>query len=79
MADAGLDLYYSLPLLSTYLGHSNLQATEGNIRLTEEMYPGIIADSNKDFSVHFPGRCPMNKMAPTIFLSISMISEQISP
>lgn len=54
MADGGLDLYYSLPLLSTYLGHSNLQATEGYIRLTEEMYPGIIADSNKISPSIFP-------------------------
>ncbi|NLV85448.1 MAG: tyrosine-type recombinase/integrase [Spirochaetales bacterium] len=54
MADAGIDLYYSLPLLSTYLGHSNLHATEGYIRLTEEMYPGIIADSNKIAPSIFP-------------------------
>ncbi len=54
MADAGLDLYYSLPLLSMYLGHSNLQATEGYIRLTEEMYPGIIADSNRISPSIFP-------------------------
>jgi hypothetical protein len=54
MADAGLDLYYSLPLLSTYLGHSSLHATEGYIRLTEEMFPGIIADSNKISPSIFP-------------------------
>lgn len=54
MADAGLDLYYSLPLLSAYLGHSNLHATEGYIRLTEEMYPGIIGDSNKISPSIFP-------------------------
>ena len=54
MADSGLDLYYSLPLLSTYLGHSNLNATEGYIRLTEEMYPGIIADINKISPSLFP-------------------------
>lgn len=40
---AGLDLYYSLPLLSTYLGHRSLSATDGYVRLTAQMYPDLTA------------------------------------
>ncbi len=44
MAEAGNDLYYSLPILSTYLGHQSLEATNGYVRLTSEMYPGLLKD-----------------------------------
>jgi integrase len=54
MADAGLDLYYSLPVLSVFLGHQSLEATEGYVRLTAEMYPGLISDSNTVCSYVFP-------------------------
>lgn len=43
MACSGLDLYYSLPILSTYLGHQNLESTERYVRLTAEMYPNLIS------------------------------------
>src|SRR3546814_2789192 len=46
MSRAGLDLYYSLPLLSTYMGHRSLSATDGYVRLTEHMYPGLPARVN---------------------------------
>jgi integrase/recombinase XerD len=42
MARQGLDLYHSLPILSTYLGHQSLDATDGYVRLTTEMYPDLI-------------------------------------
>lgn len=42
MARQGLDMYHSLPLLSTYLGHQSLNATDGYVRLTTEMYPDLI-------------------------------------
>lgn len=54
MAEAGLDLYYCLPILSKYLGHKSLEATEGYVRLTEEMYPGIMAEMNRLCSCIFP-------------------------
>ena len=41
MTRSGLDLYYSLPILSTYLGHRSLSATDGYIRLTAQMYPDL--------------------------------------
>lgn len=44
MAEKGMDLYYSLPILSTYLGHQTLEATEQYVRLTSEMYPSILKD-----------------------------------
>ena len=42
MAKSGMDLYYSLPLLSIFLGHKSLSATEQYVRLTTEMYPDIL-------------------------------------
>jgi len=44
MAEQGIDLYCSLPTLSTYLGHQSLEATDAYVRLTAEMYPGLIKD-----------------------------------
>jgi integrase/recombinase XerD len=54
MAEAGEDLYYSLPVLSTYLGHQSIGATDKYIRLTAEMYPSIIAKINEAFPFLFP-------------------------
>jgi len=42
MAEAGIDLYASLPILSTYLGHQSLGATNHYVRLTANMYPDLI-------------------------------------
>lgn len=36
LCDEGYDLYVSLPILSAYLGHSGIAATERYIRLTED-------------------------------------------
>lgn len=44
MAEAGIDLYASLPILSTYLGHQSLDATNHYVRLTANMYPNLIKD-----------------------------------
>jgi len=54
MASAGLDLYYSLPVLSEYLGHQSLSATEKYVRLTSEMYPGLLKDTRKAYGYVFP-------------------------
>jgi hypothetical protein len=32
----------TLPILSTYLGHQSLRATNNYVRLTSEMYPELI-------------------------------------
>ena len=44
MAEDEIDLYCSLPILSSYLGHQSLEATNGYVRLTAEMYPGLLKD-----------------------------------
>lgn len=54
MARKGLDLYYSLPILSKYLGHSSLEATDKYVRLTSEMYPDLMQDVNSICSYVFP-------------------------
>jgi len=38
----GKDTYLLLPILSTYLGHKSIYATEKYLRLTSEMYPDIL-------------------------------------
>lgn len=41
LVDDGVDLYASLPVLSAYLGHRNIRATEYYIRLTSSLYPYV--------------------------------------
>lgn len=41
MTDSGLDMYVALPILSAYLGHKTIFATEKYIRLTLQMFPYI--------------------------------------
>lgn len=41
MIDSGIDMYVSLPIMSAYLGHASIEATERYIRLTVAMYPYI--------------------------------------
>lgn len=38
----GVDLYVALPILSTYVGHSSIIATQRYVRLTAEAYPELI-------------------------------------
>lgn len=54
MAKSGYDLYYSLPLLSTCLGHKSLDATDQYIRLTSEMYPDLLKDEKGICAYVFP-------------------------
>lgn len=41
MIDSGMDMYVALPVLSTYLGHKTIYATERYVRLTMSLYPYI--------------------------------------
>ncbi len=41
MVENGMDIYCSLPILSTYLGHQSIEATGQYVRLVQEMYPDI--------------------------------------
>jgi len=46
MVDEGMDLYCSLPIISTFLGHQSLKATDLYVRLTAEMYPGLLKNAD---------------------------------
>jgi integrase/recombinase XerD len=54
MSEQGVDLYYSLPILSTYLGHSSISSTNEYVRLTSEMYPSILSKVNNICPYLFP-------------------------
>ncbi|WP_207909180.1 tyrosine-type recombinase/integrase [Pedobacter sp. ok626] len=54
MAESGIDLYHSLPILSTYLGHSSISSTNDYVRLTSEMYPSILSKVNNICPYLFP-------------------------
>ena len=47
LADEGVDLYCSWPYLSVYLGHQSLESTEKYIRLTSQMYPELLKDTDE--------------------------------
>jgi len=42
-----MDLYASLPILSTYVGHASTYATQHYLRLTAEFFPDVIEQVNK--------------------------------
>ena len=54
MAKSGLDLYYSLPLISTFLGHKSIGSTDHYVRLTAEMYPDLLKDEKGVCAYVFP-------------------------
>lgn len=41
LADSGLDMYVALPILSAYLGHKTIFATEKYVRLAAQLFPYI--------------------------------------
>jgi site-specific recombinase XerD len=42
LTQEGVDLYCSLPLLATFMGHKKVLDTETYVRLTQEMYPEVL-------------------------------------
>jgi integrase len=54
LADNGIDLYYAMPFLAKYLGHTSLESTEGYVRLTEEMFPSVLEKVNIICACVFP-------------------------
>jgi integrase len=54
MTKSGLDLYSSLPILSTYLGHRTLESTDKYVRLTAEMYPDLLNKEKETCAYVFP-------------------------
>ena len=53
MTDSGMDMYASLPILSSYLGHESIRATERYVRLTMDRFPYIEEKLRKTFSSLF--------------------------
>ena len=54
MCEQGLDLYCALPLLSAFIGHKSIGATEQYVRLTTDMYPHLINQQQELCSYVFP-------------------------
>ena len=54
MVNQGVDLYCALPILSTYLGHSSVSATQRYVRLTAEVYPELIETVSLTCAYVFP-------------------------
>lgn len=54
MVDNDIDVYCTLPVLSVFIGHSNVNDTERYIRLTQEIYPDIIKMEQSVMSYVFP-------------------------
>lgn len=57
MGHNGMDLYTSLPILSTCLGHHSLSATEQYVRLTCTMYPELEQQCSPINSFVYPKVC----------------------
>ncbi len=50
----GIDLYCALPVLSAYLGHNSVLATQHYVRLTVEAFPELIKKVSNTCSYVFP-------------------------
>lgn len=55
MAESGLDMYVALPILSAYLGHKTIFATERYVRLSMQIYPHIEEKLNRSAEIIFGG------------------------
>lgn len=53
LAKEGKDLYYILPILSMYVGHQSLAATDRYVRMTSEMYPDLLSQTDSICSYIF--------------------------
>ena len=54
LSEEGKDLYYILPVLSTYIGHQSLAATDEYVRMTSEMYPDLLNKTDSICSYIYP-------------------------
>jgi len=50
----GIDIYCTLPVLSTYMGHTSVSATGKYLRLTAEVFPYITAEVEKTCAYVIP-------------------------
>jgi len=49
----GKDLYYILPILSVYIGHTSLASTDRYVRMTSDMYPDLLGKTDSICSYIF--------------------------
>ncbi len=54
LSKEGQDLYYVLPILSTYVGHQSLAATDRYVRMTSEMYPDLLSQTDSICAYIYP-------------------------
>ena len=54
LAENGEDLYTVLPILSEYMGHSSVSATQYYLRLTAEVFPDIMEMVEEKFGDVYP-------------------------
>ncbi len=54
MIGEGKDLYYALPVLSTYIGHGSLASTDKYVRMTAEMHPALLDKTESICTYIFP-------------------------
>jgi integrase len=54
MTEEGKDLYYALPVLSTYVGHSKLSSTDRYVRMAADMYPDLLGKTESICTYIFP-------------------------
>lgn len=54
MTGEGKDLLYTLPVLSTYIGHTKLSSTDRYVRMTADMYPDLLGKTESICSYIFP-------------------------
>lgn len=54
MTEEGKDLYYTLPVLSTYIGHTSVASTDRYVRMTADMYPDLLGKTESICSYIFP-------------------------
>ena len=54
MTEEGKDLYYTLPVLSTYIGHSSIASTDRYVRMTSDMYPDLLRKTESIYSYIIP-------------------------
>lgn len=50
----GKDLYCIMPILSTYIGHRSIKATDRYVRLTSELHPDILAQTDSIYTYIYP-------------------------
>lgn len=58
MINDGQDVYCTLPILSTYLGHRGIESTEKYLRLTEEAFASVIDTITPFYTGVFPEVSP---------------------